>query len=102
MLRDKTAALKESKSTVTLEIIDEFFSADNANTVIGEAHATGLYVPDGRGMVDCVPARLPTFGKAPARSGLYIPDMCNSYYQCYYHRLPTSFDRLEDSTVERV
>jgi len=28
--------------------------------------------------------------------------MCNFLHQCYYHRLPTSFDRLEDRTVESV
>jgi 8-amino-7-oxononanoate synthase len=60
---------------MTLEIIEEFFPVDNANLVIDEAHATGLYVPGGRGMVallglvDCVLAQLPTLGKAPARSG---------------------------------
>jgi hypothetical protein len=29
-------------------------------------------------------------------------DMCNFFRQCHYRRLSTSFDRLEDSTVERV
>jgi hypothetical protein len=49
---------------VILETIDE----DNANSVIDEAHATGFYVPGGRGMfallglVDCVLSRLPTLG----------------------------------------
>jgi 8-amino-7-oxononanoate synthase len=51
---------------VILETIDEVFPADNANLVIDEVHATGLYLPGGRGMVallglvDCVLARLPT------------------------------------------
>jgi 7-keto-8-aminopelargonate synthetase-like enzyme len=64
----------ESKSTVTLEIIHEFFPADNVNSYINEAHATGLYVLVVAGvalleLVDCVLAQMPTLGKAPARSG---------------------------------
>jgi hypothetical protein len=117
---------------VTLEIIDESFPADNANLVIDEAHATGLYVPGDRGMVallglvDCVLAQLPTLGSPRGQvvrdstyqydglvsiamsltkhfSQLRAPvDLCNFFHQCYYHRLPASFDRLEDSTVELV
>jgi hypothetical protein len=120
---------------VTLEIIDKSFPADNANLVIDEAHATGLYVPGGRGMVallglvDCVLAQLPALGSPRGqvvrdstyqymlRDGLVFiamsltkhfsqlrapVDLCNLFHQCYYHRLPASFDRLEDSTVELV
>jgi 7-keto-8-aminopelargonate synthetase-like enzyme len=53
---------------VILETIDGVFPADNAKLVIDEAHATGLYVPGGHGMVallglvDCVLSRLPTLG----------------------------------------
>jgi hypothetical protein len=43
LLRDKTAALKESKRTVTLKIVVEFFPGDNAHSAIDEAHATGLF-----------------------------------------------------------
>jgi len=77
MLRDKTAALKdsESNSTVTPEIIDGFFPAENANLVVDEAHATGLYMPRGRGvvallgLVDWLAAWFPMLGKAPVGSG---------------------------------
>jgi 7-keto-8-aminopelargonate synthetase-like enzyme len=73
LLRDKTAALKNRRRRiVTLEIVDEFFPADNAHSAIDEAHATGLFVPGGCGtvalleLVDCV---LPTLGKSPTGSG---------------------------------
>jgi 7-keto-8-aminopelargonate synthetase-like enzyme len=68
---------------VILETIDEVFPADNANLIIGKAHATRLYVPGGRGMVallglvDCVLAQLHTFGNAFAGSG----GACLSSYQ---------------------
>ena len=57
---------------VTPKISEELLPADHPNY---EAHATGLHVPGGRGivallgLVDCVLAQLLTLGKAPARSG---------------------------------
>ena len=60
------------------EIVDsltEFFPLGNGYLVVDEAHATGVYGPQGRGLVtmlgleDRVLARLHTFGKALAATG---------------------------------
>ncbi|EKM57871.1 uncharacterized protein PHACADRAFT_139272 [Phanerochaete carnosa HHB-10118-sp] len=58
-----------------VELTESLFSRGNCHLVVDEAHATGVYGPQGRGMVATlglerrVLARLHTFGKALAASG---------------------------------
>lgn len=61
--------------TEIVELIESLFPRGNGHLVVDEAHATGIYGPQGRGMVAMlglerrVLARLHTFGKALAGSG---------------------------------
>lgn len=58
-----------------VELVEEMFPRGNGYVVVDEAHSTGVYGPQGRGIVallgleDRVFARLHTFGKALAGSG---------------------------------
>lgn len=58
-----------------VELVEELFSNGNGYVVVDEAHATGIYGPQGRGIVamlgleNRVLARLHTFGKALGSSG---------------------------------
>ncbi|EPQ53951.1 PLP-dependent transferase, partial [Gloeophyllum trabeum ATCC 11539] len=58
-----------------VRLLESLFPARNAYLVVDEAHATGIYGPQGRGLVahygleDRVLARLHTFGKALAGTG---------------------------------
>lgn len=58
-----------------VEVLEEIFPRRNAFLIVDEAHSTGIYGPEGRGLVahygleDRVFARLHTFGKALAGSG---------------------------------
>jgi 8-amino-7-oxononanoate synthase len=58
-----------------VQALDEMFPKRNAYLIVDEAHATGIYGPQGRGLVarlgleDKVLARLHTFGKALAATG---------------------------------
>ena len=64
-----------SPMTEMCDIVDELLPKGNGHVVVDEAHATGVYGPNGRGLVahfgleDRVTARLHTFGKALASSG---------------------------------
>ena len=57
------------------DTLSEFFPLGNGYLIVDEAHATGIYGPQGRGLVsmlgleDRVLARLHTFGKALAATG---------------------------------
>jgi 8-amino-7-oxononanoate synthase len=57
------------------DLVDELLPCKNGHLVVDEAHATGIYGSNGRGLVsffgleDRVTARLHTFGKALASSG---------------------------------
>ena len=61
--------------TEIVELLESLFPRGNGYLVVDEAHATGVYGPQGRGMVaklgleKRVLARLHTFGKALAGSG---------------------------------
>lgn len=61
--------------TQIVELIESLFPLGNGHLVVDEAHATGVYGPQGKGMVAMlglerrVFARLHTFGKALASSG---------------------------------
>ncbi|KDQ24796.1 hypothetical protein PLEOSDRAFT_33042 [Pleurotus ostreatus PC15] len=61
-----------------VELFDQYFPRGNAHLVVDEAHATGIYGPQGRGRVaqlgleDKVLARLHTFGKALAATGAVL------------------------------
>jgi len=58
-----------------LAVMDELFPMGNCHVVVDEAHATGMYGPQGKGVVAMlglehrVLARLHTFGKALASTG---------------------------------
>ena len=58
-----------------VELLDVFFPSGNGHLIVDEAHATGLYGPNGRGLVahwgleGKVLVRLHTFGKALASNG---------------------------------
>ena len=58
-----------------VEVMEELLPCGNGYVVVDEAHATGIYGPQGRGLVallgleDRVLARLHTFGKALAGTG---------------------------------
>lgn len=64
-----------SPMTEICDIADELLPKGNGHVVVDEAHATGVYGPNGRGLVahfgleNRVTARLHTFGKALASSG---------------------------------
>ncbi|KIM82312.1 hypothetical protein PILCRDRAFT_820694 [Piloderma croceum F 1598] len=61
-----------------VELVEELFPKGNGYVVVDEAHSTGIYGPQGRGIVvllgleNRVLARLHTFGKALAGSGAVI------------------------------
>ncbi|KAI0318612.1 pyridoxal phosphate-dependent transferase [Amylostereum chailletii] len=61
-----------------VRVLEETFPAGNGYLVVDEAHATGVYGPQGRGLVamlgleDKVLARLHTFGKALAATGAVV------------------------------
>ena len=58
-----------------VQLIENLLPLGNGHLIVDEAHASGVYGPDGRGLVamlgleDRVLARLHTFGKALATSG---------------------------------
>ncbi|TFK34566.1 pyridoxal phosphate-dependent transferase [Crucibulum laeve] len=105
-----------------VEAMEETFPKGNAYLVVDEAHATGIYGPQGRGRVaqlgleDKVLARLHTFGKALAASGAVILTnaLIRDYMLNYARSLiyttsltyaniiaaDCSFDMLEDKTAE--
>ncbi|TFK50182.1 PLP-dependent transferase [Heliocybe sulcata] len=61
-----------------VKMLESIFPAGNAYLIVDEAHATGIYGPQGRGLVahygleDRVLARLHTFGKALSATGAVI------------------------------
>lgn len=76
-----------------VEVAEKTFPAGNGYVVVDEAHATGVYGPNGRGLVamlgleNRVLARLHTFGKALAGSGgektLPPSTRISTYYSCF-------------------
>ncbi|KAG5652601.1 hypothetical protein H0H81_004383 [Sphagnurus paluster] len=107
-----------------VEVLEEVFPARNGYLIVDEAHATGLYGPQGRGRVaelgleDRVLARLHTFGKALAATGAVIltNTLIRDYLLNYARPLiyttslsyaniiaaDCSFDMLCDGTAEEV
>ncbi|EXJ79211.1 hypothetical protein A1O3_08712 [Capronia epimyces CBS 606.96] len=73
--------------TEIVELLEAMFPAHNAHLVVDEAHATGIYGPNGSGRV-CelglekrVSIRLHTFGKALASNGAII--LCSPVIRLY-------------------
>ncbi|KAK1218726.1 hypothetical protein PQX77_018574 [Marasmius sp. AFHP31] len=72
-----------------VDVLDEVFTGGDAYLVVDEAHATGVYGPDGRGRVALegleghprVLARLCTFGKALGGSGAVVTAFAIESYQ---------------------
>jgi len=107
-----------------VDAMDKLLPARNGHFLIDEAHAPGIYGPDGRAMVaqlgleDRVLARLHTFGKALAASVAVIltntltrDDLLNHARPLIYTTslrnaaiiAPScSFDLLEDGTAEKL
>ena len=84
-----------------VEVMEELLPCGNGYVVVDEAHATGIYGPQGRGLVallgleDRVLARLHTFGKALAGTGgtctffsLYFMSLRFSSYSTHNHSDP--------------
>ncbi|KAH9847824.1 PLP-dependent transferase [Lenzites betulinus] len=107
-----------------VEALEELFPKGNGYLVVDEAHATGVYGPQGRGLVaalgleDKVFARLHTFGKALAATGavLLVTPLVRDYLLNYARSLiyttslsnanivaaDCSFDMLEDGSAEKL
>ncbi|KZV77306.1 PLP-dependent transferase [Peniophora sp. CONT] len=107
-----------------VEILEEVFPRGNAHLVVDEAHATGVYGPQGRGLVcalgleERVFARLHTFGKALAATGavLLTSTLVRDYLLNYARPLiyttalsntaiiaaSCSFDLLSDGTASAL
>lgn len=68
-----------------VETVEELFPHGNGYVVVDEAHSTGVYGPQGRGLVaalgleDRIFARLHTFGKALAATG--GQSLCSALYE---------------------
>lgn len=110
--------------TEIVELSESLFPRGNCHVVVDEAHATGVYGPQGRGMVAMlglerrVLARLHTFGKALAASGAVIltDELLRDYMLNYARSLiyttslshasvvaiECSFDFLEDGTAKKL
>lgn len=106
------------------DLLDEVFPRKNGYLVVDEAHATGIYGPQGRGCVallgleDRVLARLHTFGKALAATGAVIvtTTLIRDYLLNYARSLiyttslnyanivaaDCSFDMLADGTAQHL
>ncbi|OBZ72394.1 putative 8-amino-7-oxononanoate synthase [Grifola frondosa] len=107
-----------------VEAVEELFPLGNGYVVVDEAHSTGVYGPQGRGLVaqlgleDRVFARLHTFGKALAATGavMLTTPLVRDYLLNYARSLiyttslgyaniiaaDCSFDLLEDGTAEKL
>ncbi|KAK7014774.1 hypothetical protein VNI00_019272 [Paramarasmius palmivorus] len=108
-----------------IEVLEELFPLGNAYMIVDEAHATGVYGPQGRGRVALegleghprIIARLATFGKALAAAGAVVltTPLLAKYLANYARPLiytttlsqlsviaaSCSFDMLEDGTADR-
>ncbi|EMD33403.1 hypothetical protein CERSUDRAFT_160336 [Gelatoporia subvermispora B] len=110
--------------TEIVELVESLFPLGNGHVVVDEAHATGIYGPNGRGLVahlgleKRVLARLHTFGKALAGTGavLLTSTLIRDYLINYARSLiyttslshpnivavDCSLDLLEDGTAENL
>ncbi|KAI0701209.1 pyridoxal phosphate-dependent transferase [Cytidiella melzeri] len=110
--------------TQIVEMLETLFPKGNGYLVVDEAHATGIYGPQGKGLVSLlglerrVLARLHTFGKALAGSGAVIltSELIRDYLLNYARSLiyttalsyaqiisvDCSFDMLEDGTAKKL
>ncbi|KAI0656434.1 PLP-dependent transferase [Cubamyces menziesii] len=107
-----------------VETVEELFPHGNGYVVVDEAHSTGVYGPQGRGLVaalgleDRIFARLHTFGKALAATGavLLITPLVRDYLLNYARSLiyttslsnaniiaaECSFDMLEEGEAAKL
>ncbi|OJT15087.1 hypothetical protein TRAPUB_8344 [Trametes pubescens] len=107
-----------------VETVEELFPHGNGYVVVDEAHSTGVYGPQGRGLVaalgleDRIFARLHTFGKALAATGaiLLVTPLVRDYLLNYARPLiyttslsnanivaaECSFDMLEEGEAQKV
>ncbi|KAI0833843.1 PLP-dependent transferase [Trametes gibbosa] len=107
-----------------VQALEELFPKKNGYLVVDEAHSTGVYGPQGRGLVAAfglegrVFARLHTFGKALAATGavLLVTPLVRDYLLNYARSLiyttslsnanivaaGCSFDMLEDGSAEKL
>ncbi|KAG8212853.1 PLP-dependent transferase [Butyriboletus roseoflavus] len=110
--------------TQIVECVEEMLPLGNGYIIVDEAHATGIYGPNGRGLVvglgleKRVFARLHTFGKALASSGAVllttelVKDYLLNYARSFVYTttltfaniiaVNCSFDMLEDGTTEAL
>ncbi|OSC96970.1 PLP-dependent transferase [Trametes coccinea BRFM310] len=107
-----------------VEAVEELFPQGNGYVVVDEAHSTGVYGPQGRGLVAALGlenrifARLHTFGKALAATGavLLVTPLVRDYLLNYARSLiyttslsnaniiaaECSFDMLEGGEAEKL
>ncbi|TBU27784.1 PLP-dependent transferase [Dichomitus squalens] len=107
-----------------VEVVEALLPRGNGYVVVDEAHSTGVYGPQGRGLVaaygleDRVFARLHTFGKALAGTGavLLVTALVRDYLLNYARSLiyttslsyaniiaaDCSFDLLEDGEADKL
>jgi len=107
-----------------VEVVEELFPDGNGHVIVDEAHATGIYGPQGKGLVALlglesrVLIRLVTFGKALAGTGAVVlaSEIIRDYLQNYARPLiyttglsypniilaDCSFDMLENGTAEEL
>ncbi|KAI0648680.1 PLP-dependent transferase [Trametes meyenii] len=107
-----------------IEAVEELFPQGNGYVIVDEAHSTGVYGPQGKGLVaalgleDRIFARLHTFGKALAATGavLLVTPLVRDYLLNYARSLiyttslsnaniiaaECSFDLLEDGEAEEL
>ncbi|KAI0075998.1 PLP-dependent transferase [Panus rudis PR-1116 ss-1] len=110
--------------TQIVEMVETLFPKGNGYVVVDEAHATGIYGPQGKGLVALlglerrVLARLCTFGKALAGSGAVVltTEVIRDYMLNYARSLiyttslsyaniisvDCSFDLLENGTAKKL
>ncbi|KAI0763329.1 pyridoxal phosphate-dependent transferase [Trametes elegans] len=110
--------------TQIVEAVEQLFPHGNGYVVVDEAHSTGVYGPQGRGLVaalgleDRIFARLHTFGKALAATGavLLVTPLVRDYLLNYARSLiyttslsnaniiaaDCSFDMLEEGEAEKL
>ncbi|KAG8924937.1 hypothetical protein FRC02_010082 [Tulasnella sp. 418] len=107
-----------------VEAVENSLPKGNGHVIVDEAHATGIYGPQGRGMVallgleDRVTVRLHTFGKAMGSNGaIVLASPLIRSYLCNYARplvfstalshssiisIGCSFDMLENGVAEEL
>ncbi|KAG8830022.1 hypothetical protein FRC18_008745 [Serendipita sp. 400] len=91
------------------DVVEKLLPAGNGHIIVDEAHATGIYGPQGRGIVaylgleSRITARLHTFGKALASSGaVFLTSATVREYLINYSRPQVFTTAMSFSTVANI